>query len=288
MGLLATIALALAAGLLWLGWLRLHDRRAERAEWQRLRALQPQCVGVFSPNQVADLPEPARRYFCHVIRPGARLWTVGEIDMGGQFSLGTRAQPRYRPMEARQILATPHGFVWRLRLRGGLPVSGSDAGGWTRFRVLGLLPVARLGGNADHARAAFGRHVAEAVFWTPAALLPGPGVRWEAVGPDRARVSVRRGDLSQAVDVRVGPDGCPTEVSFLRWSDANPERRYRLQPFGGHLSDFREVAGFRLPHRVEAGNFWGTPDYFPFYRAEVRAIRFPPRDDPVDGRTYRP
>lgn len=276
MALLATIALALAAGLLGLAGLRLYDGRAERAEWRRLRALQPRQPPRFEPGRVAGLPEPARRYFGYVIEPGAHLWTVGEIEMDGQFSLGTRARPGYRPMRARQILAAPHGFVWRLWLRGGLPISGSDAGGWTRFRVLGLLPVARLGGDADHARAAFGRYVAEAVFWTPAALLPGPGVHWEATGPDTARVIVRQGALSQAVDVRVAPDGCPTEVWFQRWSNANPERRYRLQPFGGHLSDFRAVAGFRLPHRVEAGNFWGTAEYFPFYRAEVRAIRFPP------------
>jgi hypothetical protein len=25
---------------------------------------------------------------------------------------------------------------------------------------------------------------------------------------------------------------------------------------------------------VEAGNFFGTQDYFPFYKAHVRAIRF--------------
>lgn len=276
MALLTTIAAALAAGLLWLGGLRLRDWRAERREWLRLRALQPRQPPAFAPGQVAQLPEPARRYFGYVIRPGARLWRVAEIDMGGRFSLGTRARPRDRPMAARQILAAPHGFVWRLRLGGGVPVSGSDAGGWTRFRMLGLLPVARLGGDVDHARAAFGRHVAEAVFWTPAALLPGPDVTWEASGPDVARVTVRHGGLSQAVDLHVAPDGCPTAVWFLRWSDANAERRYRLQPFGGRLSDFREVAGFRLPFQVEAGNFWGTPDYFPFYRAEVRAIRFPP------------
>lgn len=275
MALTDAVALLLAGIVLALAWLRRRDGRAEQAEWRRLLALQPRQPAVFSPDLVAGLPEPARRYFGYVIRPGTRLWTVGEIEMGGEFSLGTRARPGYRPMQARQILAAPHGFVWRLRLRGGLPISGSDAGGWTRFRVLGLLPVARLGGDTDHARAAFGRCVAEAVFWTPAALLPGPGVHWEAVGLDAARVTVRSGGLSQAVDVRLGPDGCPTEVWFQRWSNANPERRYRLQPFGGHLSDFRAVAGFRLPHRVEAGNFWGTAAYFPFYRAEVRTIRFP-------------
>jgi hypothetical protein len=61
----------------------------------------------------------------------------------------------------------------------------------------------------------------------------------------------------------------------MRWSNANPEKQYRLQPFGGVLSDFREVQGYRLPFRVEAGNMFGTDDYFVFFKAEVTDIRFP-------------
>lgn len=165
---------------------------------------------------------------------------MAEIHMTGRFSLGAKDNPAYRPMEARQILASPEGFVWAMLLRGGIPVSGSDS-----------------------------------AFWTPAALLPGPGVTWEAAGPDTTRVTVRHGGLAQAVDIAVDAAGCPVTVSFQRWSDASPEKRHRLQPFGGVLSDFREVEGFRLPFRVEAGNMFGTGDYFPFYLAEVGEIRFP-------------
>lgn len=32
-------------------------------------------------------------------------------------------------------------------------------------------------------------------------------------------------------------------------------RVYQLQPFGGYLSEFREFGGYRLPTRIEAGNF---------------------------------
>lgn len=52
---------------------------------------------------------------------------------------------------------------------------------------------------------------------------------------------------------------------FLRWSNANSDKKYRLQPFGGTLSDFREVKGYHLPFNVEAGNMIGTDDYFIFY-----------------------
>lgn len=270
-----TVLAVVAAGFVGLLLLLFLDRRADRSEWERLAALQPQSPPVFAPEMLADLPEPARRYFTYMIRPGTPLYPVAEIDMDGQFGLGTKADPRHQPMRAYQILAAPEGFVWTMQSQGGLPVSGSDTGSWMRFRILGLIPVARAGGDPDHARSAFGRYVAEAAFWTPAALLPDRGVTWQVVDRDTARATVRHGDLEQAVDVRVGPDGQPVAVFFQRWSDANPEKVFRLQPFGGYLSDFREVDGFRLPFRVEAGNMFGTDDYFPFYIAEVTAIRFP-------------
>ena len=113
------------------------------------------------------------------------------------------------------------------------------------------------------------------MFWTPAALLPRAGVTWEEVDSGTARVTVTEAELSQAVDVSINALGQPTTVSFMRWSNANPEGEYRLQPFGGTLSDFRDVGGYRLPFRVEAGNMFGTDDYFVFFRAEVTRIRFP-------------
>jgi hypothetical protein len=275
MTLLIGSAVALAGLVSALALLVVFDRRADRAEWTRLAALQPVDPVRFDPAMVDDLPEPARRYFTFAIRPGTRLLPVTEIDMTGRFSLGTKDDPAYRPMEARQILAVPEGFVWAMRTRAGIPVSGSDSAFWTRFRIFGLIPVGRLGGDPDHTRSAFGRYAGEAVIWAPAALLPGPGISWEAVDVNTARVTLRHGALRQAVDVTVDDAGRPGVVSFQRWSNANPEKRHRLQPFGATMSDFRDVAGYRLPFHVEAGNMFGTGDYFPFFIADVTGIRFP-------------
>ncbi|MBM1221434.1 MAG: hypothetical protein NXI03_10915 [Alphaproteobacteria bacterium] len=278
MNLVTLILAILAAGLLALFVLRGLDQRAMTAEWARLAAHQPSEPLRYSPDMVADLPEPARRYFAYTIQPGTPLYTVVTIEMTGQFSLGTKEAPNYQPMMARQILAAPYGFVWAMRTTGKMPFSGSDSGHWTRFGIFGLIPVARQGGDPDHARSAFGRYVSEAIFWTPAALLPGPGVTWAAVDANTARVTVRQGGQEQAVDIILDPEGRPTEVSFQRWTNANPEKEHRLQPFGGYLSDFREVDGFRLPFHVEAGNMFGTEEYFPFFIAEVTGVGFPAPD----------
>jgi hypothetical protein len=259
-------------------WRRTDDRRAARA-WARLARRGKGPASTFDPSLVEELPEPVRRYFLYTIAPGTPIRTVAEIRMRGKIGLGTKDKPNYLPMHAEQILAPPHGLVWELRAGKGLMrISGSDGfdgeTSWVRFWLMNTIPVVRVGGSSDHARAAFGRVVAEAVFWAPAALLPGNGASWDAVSADIARATVRYENLVQTVDVTIAGDGCPEMVVIPRWTDANPEKAYRLQPFGGFLSRFREFDGYKLPTHVEGGNFIGTDAYFPFYKAQVESIRF--------------
>ncbi|SHH33510.1 DUF6544 family protein [Marivita hallyeonensis] len=271
---LLVVVFAIAALMVW----RHSDRRADRAEMDRLIALQPSDPPVFSHDMVADLPEPARRFFTFAIAEGTPLYTVAVIEMEGQFGMGDKVDPGYMPMRATQVLAAPDGFVWAMSSNGAMRMSGSDSGAWTRFWLYGIAPVARFGGDPDHARSAFGRYVAEAVFWSPAAVLPGPNVTWEPVSENVARFTMRRGDLQQSVDVTVDAEGRPLHVSFLRWSNANPEKVHRLQPFGGYLSEFRKFDGFTLPTHVEAGNMFETDEYFPFFIADITDVSFPQPD----------
>jgi hypothetical protein len=195
-------AASAAAGLAALGALaaqavRLRDTRRAEALWARLADLGAAKEPVrFDPAMVDHLPAPARRYFLHAIAPGTALRTVAEIEMVGEFGLGDGDAPRYLPMRARQILAPPHGFVWIASMGspGLMRVSGSDAyawgEAWTRFWLLGTIPVARAAGTPDLARSAAARGIAEAALWVPAALLPTNGVAWEPIDDRRSRAVV--------------------------------------------------------------------------------------------------
>ncbi len=159
-------------------------------------------------------------------------------------------------------------------------MSGSDAmadeRSWTRFWLFWTLPVVREGMDLNHMRSSFGRVVAEAVFWAPAALLPQNGVKWEdGEAPDRVRAVVMHGALTQALEIAVAEHGRPLWVMIPRWSNANPEREWRFQPFGGTLADFQTFGGFTLPTRIDGGNHFGTENYFRFFRARVEDVRFP-------------
>lgn len=273
---------AVASGAAALQAWRIADARAAAAARDELVAAASGEIDRFEPAMVDGLPDAARRFFRYTIAPGTPLHRVCEVRMSGQIGMGNRNAPGYQPMRARQLLAPPHGFVWSVASAGSglVRMSGSDGmlrdRSWTRFWIDGLIPL-RQGNDADHLRSSFGRMVAEAAFWAPAALLPQYGVTLEEAGPDRARAVVSLGELRQPLEISVADDGRPLSVSIPRWSNVNPERAWRVQPFGGTLADFRTFLGFTLPTRIDGGNHFGTADYFPFFRATVERVDFPAR-----------
>lgn len=277
----ATAAGATAAGAMGLATLRIADALRTRHAWRSLSGHALPARPLFEARMLSGLPDPVRAFFSYTIEEGAVLGSVAEVAMSGELGLGDARDPKYMPMHARQIIAPPYGLVWIVDVGSGLMrLSGSDGfcGGrsWVRFWFWNAVPVVRAGGSSDHLRAALGRVVAEAVFFAPASLLPENGVVWEAVGSHTARASVMHLGMVQTVDVTVDDEGRPHTVVIPRWSDANMERRFRLQPFGGTLSEFRRFGGYMLPTRIDGGNFIGTPEYFPFYKARIERVRFLP------------
>lgn len=258
-----------------LAW-RWKDRQRDRRIGRDLMEWAGPPHTVFDHALLEGLPDPAQRYFRYMIAEGTPLVSAAEIEMEGELGLGTLNDPKYTAMHARQILAPPHGLVWELTTAA---VRGSDGvtphTSWTQFWLANVIPIVRVGGGTDHHRSAFGRVVSEGAFWVPASLLPSGFVRWEAVDQNTARALVSYAGFEQAVEITVAESGQPTQVVIPRWSNENPERLFREQPFGGYLSEFRQFGGYTLPTRVTGGNHFGTKDYFPFYKAAVNNIRFP-------------
>jgi len=266
-----------------LNFMRSYDELRSFFVWQKLEKTHPQDPLIFYPDMVKDLPVTARRYFEYTIKSGTPLYSTVELTMGGRLGLGPKEAPDYMEMNATQILALPDGFIWNIKTgRGPMVVTGSDGfykeTSWSRFWLMRAVPLVRAGGKSshseDHRRAAFGRLVAEAAIWSPAALLPSQSVSWEEMSSTTARATIKYHDLVQTVDIYLNDNGQPTQVIIPRWSDANPDNRYQVQPFGGYLSVFKEFEGYRLPTHVEAGNFIGTDKYFPFYIADIEEISF--------------
>lgn len=271
----AVVIAATAVGL----WVHSRDRAQAARVWAALEAARMTDPPRYDPAMAAELPEIAQRYFAHAIEPGTPLHRIVRLEMEGSFILNANPMP----MAARQILAPPAlGFVWQADIGAGLMrFGGSDgyhrtAGGeesWTKFWLHGLVPLARIGGTQDHARAAATRVMMEAI-WAPATLLPQFGAEWTQTGPDSAEI--RFADTPGLAPMRItfDSDGVPVEVEALRWTDANPEGVFRLQPFGGRVLETGRHGGFLIPTRVEMGNMFGTPDYAPFFLATITRAEF--------------
>jgi hypothetical protein len=232
----------------------------------------------FDPEHIRHLPKIAQRYLRHAIEPGTALYTTAELEMEGRFLLGDKESNQAYAMSARQALRPPDGFVWIPSMRlGAMTISGSDGlldgEAWTRFWLLGLLPVAQERSSPDLVRSAQFRAAVEAALWLPTTLLPGRGAEWEQIGPNEARVRLRRFDPEIVVQMKLDRAGAVTEIVGQRWSNANADKRFRLQPFGATVSAERTIQGLTIPTQVAVGNHYGTADYLPFFQARItRAV----------------
>lgn len=256
-------------------WTSARDARNSRAVWDTLLEQRELVLVSYDPAMVTDLPEIGQRYFARAIAPGTLLQRVARLEMEGSLILNGREFP----MRGDQILAPPHGFVWRARAGSGLMrFSGSDGywnghTSWTRFWLWGVLPVARVADTENHERAAAARMVMETV-WAPAALLPQSGAVWRQTGPDQAEVRCPEVPSFEPIHLTLNAAGRVLEVTTLRWSDANPDRTYRLQPFGGRMVAYGTYQGFTIPTVMEIGNLYGTPEYAPFFRARLTRVEY--------------
>ncbi len=231
----------------------------------------------FTPEMVADLPEIARRYFLHAIEPGTLLSTTAELDMAGYFRLGDALKHKTFEMVARQILTPSESFIWLPRFRTGLMfITGSDGlisrQGWTKFWLFSVIPIVQAAGG-DIDRSARERTILEAI-WVPASLLPQNGADWRQTGPDTAHITFLRNGDAMEIELRLNAVGRVLSVSALRWSDANPQRQFRLQPFGGTVEAEASFGGFTIPATVHVSNHFGTPEQFTFLSATVTQARY--------------
>ena len=129
----------------------------------------------FREEMVSDLPNPARRYFLHAIRPGTPL--ASTLHWGYSASMRPGKQMPWMDLVAEQILVKERGFVWKATAtRGILAVTGTDyyldGEGRMRIALFGLIPVVNASGP-DLSRSAQARLLIEGVA-LPSAFLPDP------------------------------------------------------------------------------------------------------------------
>ncbi len=265
------LLLLAAAGMALLRSARRRESETERI-WSTLAG--PTNQGAFDPSSVDDLPPPARRYLRRAIAPGTTLRTTLQLTMHGAIRLKDGAEPL--PMQADQILAPPHGFVWRARVaKGPMRIRGFDryglGKGVGRWWLYGIIPIVR-GSGRDVDRSAAGRLAGESVL-VPASLLPGSGARWEPVDDRSARVTVAVDGEAVTLTLTIDTDGRLERVSFMRWQGDNAQGSKSSPGYVrfdvDQWTDERTFDGYTIPTRFRAGWRLGETDEFPFFYSEI-------------------
>ena len=200
--------------------------------------------------------------------------------MEGTFILGDAASPQPFAMSARQVLAPPNEFVWIAEMTSGpMHVGGADMlhedQASMRFWLFQSIPLVQSAASEGLDRSVAARPALEAI-WAPASLLPPNGVVWEQLAADKARVTFTSGKWPTEMVMTIGEDGRLLDIVAMRWSDANPDKTFRLQPFGGTMEAEAEFGGYTIPSLVHVGNNYEDESYFPFFNATIT------------GATYRP
>jgi len=244
-------------------------REIERALWT------PGPRETFRTEMVDALPEPARRYLLHAIRPGTLLANAVRLTIRGEVLLKRGADPM--PMDGVETLSL-RGYVWRARLSGTLAwIRGHDAyfkGRATlEWLLWGRLALVRAS-DAATARSAAGRLALEAVVWLPSVLLTAPGVTWEATGPDAVRVTLPVDRWRFAVDLTVDQDGRLLQVAGLRWGNHTDDGKYADIPFGAEILEEGTFGGYTVPTRLVAGWWFGTDKFDRFFRPVVEDAEY--------------
>lgn len=232
---------------------------------------------IFQPEMVRDLPEPARRYFLHAIKPGTPLAGSVEIEMEGKIGLVPGQEKT--AFTARQIISASRGFIWNANVgRDILNVSGydfyADKKGGMRWWLWGIIPLITAD-DPDTIRSAAGRAALETPIMLPSAMLPRYGVRWEGIDKNTARARLSVDDEHLAIDITVTTEGKLSRVRMMRWDPKGLTGSSEYVPWvGDSFKQEKTFQGYTIPVRVRAVAKAGTDQENAFFEAEFLKAAF--------------
>lgn len=249
---------------------------ARTADWQQ------QLMAAASPatppaTDLTALPPPVERWLRGVLQPGERPPRRLQVRWRGEFNLGEPGRDRWAPFTATQVFVpgTP-GFVWDARIRAapGFTVNVRDAylGGRAAMqgKALAVFTVVDREGGDGLASAALQRYLGE-LLWLPAALLQSPSLHWEPLDAQRARATLRDGDVLAALEFHFGADGMVERVWTPQRTFDDGKRAPSAHPWQARVLAWGEIDGARVP--TDAVVEWLLPGGpYAYWRGQPVAI----------------
>jgi hypothetical protein len=220
---LALIAIYIAAFLYGTSrWQTKTEELRDRLESAR-SPLQQQTVDF---GDLDGLPAPVQRYFRTVLTDGQPVVTRAHVQHEGTFNMSETGE-QWKPFTSEQWVTTHR-----------------------------LVSVADLRGEGELADGELMRYLAEA-SWYPTALLPGPGISWEAVDERSAIATLTDGDTDITMQFAFDDQGLIETV--------RAEARGRTvgdeivpTPWQGRFWNYEQRDGMLVP--IDAEVAWMLPE----------------------------
>lgn len=251
----------------------------------------PVLPKTYDPKKMVDTPAPVRRYFRAVLKPGQSLVTAVDVDHVGVFNMSENEEPRWKPFRSRQrVVANRPGFVWdaRIAMMPGLFVRVHDAylagEGMLHAALFGLVSVVKMPSTPDLARGELLRFLAEAA-WYPTTLLPGRGLRWEAVDDASAKAILTDGGTTVTALFRFNEEGL---IESVRAEDRGRAVNGDMipTPWEGRWRHYESRGGIRIPLEGEVA--WILPEGpKPYWRGRITRIAYEFADPGMTTHTDR-
>jgi hypothetical protein len=250
-----TAAAVAVSGFLW-------DRSTARAVRRLVLGRSASEAGRFSLEQLAGLPKPVVRYFEFALTAGQPLIQYARAKQTGEFRMGGLDTP-WRPLTAIEHFSVdPPGFVWDASIRVAplltVRVRDSYVGGTgsMQARIASLVTVMDQWGRLELNSGALHRYLAEAVSF-PTALLPGPGMAWEAIDDTTARAILTDAGSKVSMEFQFDESGAIVRA-FTPERYREVEGQYIPTPWACSYRSYAQVKSMRVP--IEAEVEWILPE----------------------------
>ena len=242
---------------------------------------------IFKPESLTHLPETARRYLEHAIKPGAKLASAVRLWMHGEIKL----EHKWHNFTAEEVVCWDRGMIWQAKTWiNGLPISGADSRserlrqrvvdgiGHSQWKTFGLVSVVNETG-ADVTRSAIGRMQIESlclpsvlchpdIIWTEIVggaslfalakpLPPQKCLPQQKENPTHVKANFTALGEQAELFLTIDPSGGLERMKLLRWG--NPEGSdYRYLDFGGVVAAEAKFGDYTIPTRLNIGWFFDS------------------------------
>lgn len=221
----------------------------------------------FSYRQLEGLPEPAQRYFKHVLKEGRPYISFIRLKHDGKFK--TNLKKDWIDIEGEQYFTTERpGFIWKgttsMFVARDMYLANE---GRLIATILSTINVVDIHGKQQYNESELLRWLSESI-WFPTNLLPSKSLQWTPIDGLSAKLSFNYNGLSLVYIINFNDKGEIIQMETKRYMDEKNLETWIIKP-----GKYEEKNGIIIP--TEAEVLWRLKEGdFSYAKFNVKKIEY--------------